>query len=213
MHRTPRQQLDQLLPALRHQGAVARCHGAPRWSEADLEVLLIGLPHPPLVLVLDGIQDPHNLGACLRSADAAGVHAIVAPRDRAVGITPAVRKVASGAAETVPFVQVTNLARTLRHLQELGLWRVGAAGEAPVTLYEVDLRGPLALLLGAEGKGLRRLTREHCDTLVRIPMLGAVASLNVAVATGICLFEAQRQRTVGAAHAATAASDPTPTGR
>jgi 23S rRNA (guanosine2251-2'-O)-methyltransferase len=145
-------------------------------------------------LVLDQVQDPHNLGACLRSADAAGVHAVIAPRDNAVGLTPTVHKVASGAAGTMPFFQVTNLARVLRRLREQGVWLIGAAGEAEVDLYHADLRGPLALVMGAEDTGLRRLTREHCDLLVRIPMQGQVESLNVSVATGVLLFEAVRQR-------------------
>jgi len=145
--------------------------------------------------VLDGVQDPHNLGACLRTADAAGVHAVIAPADRSAGLTPVACKVASGAAETVPFVQVSNLARTLRHLQDAyRLFLVGAAGEAERSLYEADLRGPLGLVMGAEGGGLRRLTREQCDLLVHLPMHGRVESLNVSVATGICLYEALRQR-------------------
>ena len=152
---------------------------------------------PLLLLVLDGIQDPHNLGACLRSADAAGVHAVVTPKDRSVGLTPVVCKVASGAAETVPFVQVTNLARTLRWLREnQGVWLVGTAGEAESSLYSVDLKGPLGLVMGGEEKGMRRLTREACDLLVSLPMAGAVESLNVSVATGISLFEAVRQRSL-----------------
>jgi 23S rRNA (guanosine2251-2'-O)-methyltransferase len=147
-----------------------------------------------LVLVLDGVQDPHNLGACFRSADAAGANLIIAPRDKSASITSVVSKVASGAAETVPFVQVTNLVRALEKLKELGIWIYGAAGEAEQIVYEVDLRGPSALVLGAEGAGLRRLTREHCDVLVKIPMFGSASSLNVSVATGILLFEAVRQR-------------------
>jgi 23S rRNA (guanosine2251-2'-O)-methyltransferase len=149
------------------------------------------------LLVLDGVQDPHNLGACLRSADAAGVDAVIVPKDKAAGLTPVVRKVACGAAENVPFFQVTNLARTLRDLQERGIWLIGAAGEAESSLYQADLRGPLALVMGAEEQGMRRLTREHCDVLVNIPMAGSVESLNVSVATGICLFEAVRQRRCG----------------
>ncbi|MEJ2567075.1 MAG: 23S rRNA (guanosine(2251)-2'-O)-methyltransferase RlmB [Gammaproteobacteria bacterium] len=143
---------------------------------------------------LDGVQDPHNLGACLRTADAAGVTAVIAPRDRAAGLTPTVRKVASGAAESTPFIQVTNLARCLRELKDRGIWLVGADGEAEMDLFAAELTGPLGLVMGAEGQGLRRLTREHCDFLVRIPMLGTVESLNVSVATGICLFEAVRRR-------------------
>ncbi len=189
-------ELDRLSGGGRHQGVVARLK-AGRGSSApalDLATLIQSLDHPPLVLVLDGVQDPHNLGACLRSADGAGVDAVVAPKDKAAGLTPVARKVACGAAESVPFYQVTNLARTLRELQSLGLWLVGTAGEAETLLFDADLRGPLAIVMGAEEKGLRRLTREHCDLLVKIPMAGAVESLNVSVATGICLFEAVRQR-------------------
>ena len=182
------------MPDARHQGVVARCRAVTVWQEDDLDQLLDGLSVPPLLLVLDGVQDPHNLGACLRSADAAGVHAVIAPRDRAVGLTPVVRKVASGAAETVPFIQVTNLARTLRTLKDKGLWTVGADAEGDGDVFSADLRGPTVLVMGAEGQGMRRLTREHCDLLVRIPMQGTVESLNVSVATGICLFEAVRQR-------------------
>ena len=148
----------------------------------------------PLLLILDGVQDPHNLGACLRTADAAGVSAVIAPRDRAVGLTPTVRKVACGAAEAIPFIQVTNIARTLRELKDRGIWLVGADGAAEMDIFSAGLRGPLGLVMGAEGEGLRRLTREHCDFLVRIPMAGTLESLNVSVATGICLFEAVRQR-------------------
>jgi 23S rRNA (guanosine2251-2'-O)-methyltransferase len=147
-----------------------------------------------LLLILDGIQDPHNLGACLRTADAAGVTAVIAPKDKATSLTPAVRKVACGAAETIPFIQVTNLARFLRHIQQAGVWCYGLAGEATKTLYEIDWSGHSALVLGAEGKGLRQLTRECCDELISIPMLGTVSSLNVSVATGISLFEVVRQR-------------------
>ncbi|ALP52979.1 23S rRNA methyltransferase [Candidatus Tenderia electrophaga] len=191
----PREALDQLVQGERHQGVVARLAAVePAARPPDLMALIDGLDHAPLLLVLDGVTDPHNLGACLRSANAAGVDAVIVPKDKAVGLTPVVRKVACGAAETTPFYQVTNLARTLRELQQAGVWLVGAAGEAGASLYETDLRGPLALMLGSEGKGLRRLTREHCDLLVKIPMAGAVESLNVSVATGICLFEALRQR-------------------
>ena len=149
---------------------------------------------PPFLLVLDGVQDPHNLGACLRSADAAGVHAVIVPKDRSAGLTATVRKVACGAAETVPLLAVTNLARTLRTLQDAGVWLFGAAGEAEKSIYDIDLKGPLALVMGNEGSGLRRLTREHCDELFAIPMVGTVESLNVSVATGVALFEAGRQR-------------------
>lgn len=190
----PRAELDRLAGDARHQGVIARCTAVMPQGEAALWALLDALGSPPFLLVLDGVQDPHNLGACLRCADAAGVHAVIVPRDRAAALTPVVRKVASGAAESVPLVQVTNLARTLGALQARGIWITGAAGEAQRLLYEVDLRGPLALVMGSEGKGLRRLTREHCDQLAKIPMAGSVASLNVSVATGICLFEAVRQR-------------------
>lgn len=194
VRRVTGKELDALVPDARHQGVVARCRAVTVWQEDDLDQLLDGLSVPPLLLVLDGVQDPHNLGACLRSADAAGVHAVIAPRDRAVGLTPVVRKVASGAAETVPFIQVTNLARTLRMLKDKGLWTVGADAEGDGDVFSADLRGPTVLVMGAEGQGMRRLTREHCDLLVRIPMQGTVESLNVSVATGICLFEAVRQR-------------------
>ncbi len=189
-----RRALDELAPGGRHQGVVAACRAAPVLGEPDLDALLDSLQAPPLLLILDGVQDPHNLGACLRTADATGVHAVVVPRDRAAGLTPVVRKVASGGAESVPLVQITNLARVLGVLQQRGIWLVGLAGEAEQPLYRADLKGPLALVLGGEEKGLRRLTREHCDLLARIPMLGAVESLNVSVAAGVCLYEALRQR-------------------
>jgi 23S rRNA (guanosine2251-2'-O)-methyltransferase len=193
-----RKALDRLAEEGRHQGAVAEIRGGEPRSEAFLEELLTSLQVPPFLLVLDGVTDPHNLGACLRTADAAGVHAVIAPRDRACGLNATVRKVASGAAETVPFVQVTNLARTLRTLRDNGVWVVGTALEgASGSLYQGRLTGPLALALGAEGQGLRRLTRENCDELVYIPMHGLVESLNVSVATGIALFEAVRQRATG----------------
>ena len=163
-------------------------------TEGDLPRILLTVSGPPLVLVLDGVQDPHNLGACLRSADAAGVSVVIVPKDNSVGITNVVRTTACGAAETVPFVMVTNLARTLRDLKEAGIWIVGLAGEGKQKLYEVDLKGPIAIVMGAEGKGLRRLTRETCDFVVKIPMRGTVSSLNVSVATGVALFEAVRQR-------------------
>jgi 23S rRNA (guanosine2251-2'-O)-methyltransferase len=163
-------------------------------DEGDLLDLVEGLGRPAFLLILDGVTDPHNLGACLRTADAAGVDCVVAPRDRAVGLTPVVRKVAAGAAETIPFAQVTNLARTLESLKQAGVWVVGTAGEATDELYTVDLTGPLAVVMGAEGDGMRRLTRETCDRLVRLPMAGGVESLNVSVATGVVLYEAVRQR-------------------
>lgn len=177
-----------------HQGVVARVRELPQ--ARSLDALLDGLAEPPLLLVLDGVTDPHNLGACLRVADGAGAHAVVAPRDHAAGISATVAKVASGAAETVPYFMVTNLARALGELKERGIWVVGTAGEAERTLYQADLKGPTALVLGAEGPGLRQLTRKTCDVLVRIPMMGAVESLNVSVASGVCLYEARRQRGV-----------------
>jgi 23S rRNA (guanosine2251-2'-O)-methyltransferase len=187
--------LDQLAGGGRHQGAVARVAGSAARNESFLEQLLTDLREPPFLLVLDGVQDPHNLGACLRTADAVGVHAVVAPRDRACGLTPVVRKVASGGAESVPFVQVTNLARTLDMLRNAGVWLVGTAlEEATGDIYQARLTGPLALVLGAEEKGLRRLTRERCDEVVTIPMRGTVQSLNVSVAAAVCLFEALRRR-------------------
>ena len=177
-----------------HQGVIAELTPAAALSESALHEVVQAGEGPPLVLVLDGVQDPHNLGACLRTADAAGVRAVVVPKDRAVGLTPVVRKVAAGAAEAVPLVQVTNLARALRELKELGLWIVGTEGEGDQSLYEADLKGPLAVVMGAEGSGMRRLTREQCDFTVSLPMLGTVESLNVSVAAGVVLYEAVRQR-------------------
>jgi 23S rRNA (guanosine2251-2'-O)-methyltransferase len=176
-----------------HQGVVARVKRIQQYVEKDLAELLDNLTVPAFLLILDGIQDPHNLGACLRAADAAGVHAVIAPKDRAVSLTPIVHKVASGAAEVIPFIQVTNLARTMHNLKERGIWLMGAAGEAKDNLFKANLSGAIAIVMGAEGKGLRRLTKEHCDQLLHIPMLGSVSSLNVAVATGIFLFEVVRQ--------------------
>ncbi|MGH7553948.1 MAG: 23S rRNA (guanosine(2251)-2'-O)-methyltransferase RlmB, partial [Longimicrobiales bacterium] len=174
------------------QGVVARVDAAG--PARDLDSVLDSLDEPALLLILDGVTDPHNLGACLRVADAMGVHAVIAPKDRAAGITPIVEKVASGAAETVPFISVTNLARAMRELKEREIWLIGADQEAERDLYSVKLEGPLAWVLGAEGEGMRRLTRENCDELVRIPMLGTVESLNVSVSAGICLAETRRQR-------------------
>tara|TARA_R110001592_G_scaffold363321_1_gene683736 strand:+ start:4314 stop:5078 length:765 start_codon:yes stop_codon:yes gene_type:complete len=188
-----RSDLDALASG-RHQGVAALCEGAGVQDENYLFALLQELDEPPFLLVLDGVTDPHNLGACMRSADAAGVQTVIVPKDNAVGVTPTVQKVACGAAETVPLVVVTNLSRTLKQLQDQGLWIVGTAGEAEQLVYDVDLKGPMALVMGAEEKGLRRLTRENCDLLVKLPMAGVVSSLNVSVATGICLFEAVRQR-------------------
>ena len=180
----------------RHQGVVAKV--APVPAGKSLDDLLDVLEGPPLLLVLDGVTDPHNLGACLRVADGAGAHAVIAPKDHAVGLNATVSKVASGAAETVPYFMVTNLARTLGELKERGIWVIGTSDDAPHTLYAADLRRPLALVLGAEGAGLRQLTRKTCDELVSLPMAGAVESLNVSVASGICLYEAVRQRGAGA---------------
>jgi len=193
----PASELDALAAGGVHQGALARVEAAVPLGEDELLMRLDGAKEPPLVLVLDGVQDPHNLGACLRSADGAGASALVVPRDRAAGLSAVVRKVAAGAAETVPFVQVTNLARFLRALKEAGLWIIGADAEGTALHYEADLKGPLALVLGAEGSGMRRLTREHCDVIVRLPLLGAVESLNVSVAAGVLLYEALRQRGAG----------------
>lgn len=198
-HRVPirqvdRQELDRAAQGVNHQGVLAWVQLPSARGEQDLDVLLDGLSTPPLLLLLDEVQDPHNLGACLRTADAAGVHAVIAPRDQAVGLTPTVCKVASGAAETVPFVQVTNLARLMDRLKARGVWLIGTAAEAPIEVFDADLTGPIGLVMGSEGRGLRRLTRERCDLLVQLPMLGSVESLNVSVATGIVLYEALRQR-------------------
>lgn len=193
-HKLEREQLDEMMPDASHQGVIARCQPLGNLDELDLFKLLDTLQSPPLLLILDGVQDPHNLGACLRTAEAAGVHAVIAPKDRAAGITDTVLKVSSGAAERLPFIQVTNLARVLRELQQQGIWLVGTSGDCDATLFESDLTGPLAIILGAEGRGIRRLTREHCDQVVYIPMQGGAESLNVSVAAGVCLFEAQRQR-------------------
>jgi len=192
--RRPREELDKLAQGERHQGVLAHLIQQAAVKQVDLMSLIDGLDHPPFLLVLDGVTDPHNLGACLRSANAAGVDAVIVPKDNAVGMTPVVRKVACGAAEDTPFYQVTNLARTLRDLQQAGVWLIGAAGESDDDIYQNDLKGPLALVMGAEGKGMRRLTKEYCDLLMKIPMAGTVDSLNVSVATGVCLFEALRQR-------------------
>ncbi|MFI2811936.1 MULTISPECIES: 23S rRNA (guanosine(2251)-2'-O)-methyltransferase RlmB [Microbulbifer] len=181
-----------------HQGVVAVCAGAAKvYDERFLKELLETLDQKseaPFLLILDGVTDPHNLGACLRSAEAAGVHAVIVPKDKSAGLTPTARKVACGAAEVLPLVTVTNLARTMQQLQQAGVWIFGAAGEAEQDVFAASLTGGVALAMGAEGSGLRRLTREHCDHLIRIPMAGEVSSLNVSVATGVCLFEAVRQR-------------------
>ena len=189
--------LDALVGHRRHQGIVAMAAAARPITDVDDVLEGLHATDPALLLVLDGVQDPHNLGACLRSADAFGVHAVIVPRDRAVGVNATVAKVASGAADTVPVIAVTNLARTLRHLKERGVWLVGADADATESLFDADLDGPIAWVLGAEGTGLRRLTRELCDRIVGIPLSGMVASLNVSVATGICLFATRRQRAIG----------------
>lgn len=190
----PRQQLDKEAGEQRHQGVLAWVKPSAPGNQNDLDILLDGLQKPPFLLVLDGVEDPRNLGACLRSAEAAGVDGVIIPRDRAAGLTTAARKTAAGAAESMPLFAVTNLARCLRQLRDDGIWLVGLAGEGDNSLYQARLTGALALVLGAEGKGLRRLTREHCDELVRIPMQGSVESLNVSAAASVCLFEAVRQR-------------------
>jgi len=188
------EKLNKLAGSDRHQGAVAEYYKLKTYTENDLYDLLDGLQEPPFLLVLDGVTDPHNLGACLRTAEGAGVHAVIAPRDNAVGLTPTVRKVASGAAEIVPFIMVVNLARTLDLLKERGIWLTGTSDKAKQTLHQANLKGPMALVMGAEGTGIRRLTEERCDFLISIPMRGQVSSLNVSVATGVCLYEALRQR-------------------
>lgn len=187
-------ELDRLAGDERHQGVCLQIRSVGALGEGALDDLLDTATAPPFLLVLDGVQDPHNLGACLRTADAAGVTAVIVPKDRAAGLSAVVRKVASGAAETVPLIQVTNLARTLRWLKERDVWIVGTDDQAEHSLYASKLTGPLAVVLGAEGTGLRRLTKENCDALVSIPMRGVVESLNVSVATGVLLYEALRQR-------------------
>ena len=190
-----RARLDEMTAGV-HQGVLALVSASQVWGEPMLDELLDRRGSELLLLVLDGVTDPHNLGACLRTADAAGVDAVIVPKDKSATLNATVRKVACGAAEVVPLVAVTNLARMLQKLQRRGVWIVGTAGEAGQSLYQQQLSGPLALVMGAEGKGMRRLTREHCDYLVSLPMRGSVGSLNVSVATGICLFEIQRQRGV-----------------
>lgn len=190
-----RSALDQLAEGGRHQGVVARVRERQPGDDNDLAELLDGLTEPALLLILDAVTDPHNLGACLRTAEAAGVHAVVAPRDKAAGLTPVVRKVACGAAELVPFMQVTNLARTLKQLKERGVWVVGTSLEdGAKPFFDTDLKVPVAIVMGAEGSGLRRLTAELCDHLAYIPMAGQIESLNVSVAAGVAIFEAVRQR-------------------
>ena len=189
-----RDELNRLSDNGNHQGIAALCEPIQSYSEHDLERILENLHEKPFLLILDCVQDPHNLGACLRSADAAGVHAVITPKDKSAGITPTVSKVACGAAENIPFIQVTNLARTMRLLRDNNIWLFGAADDAPKTIYQANFTLPHAIVLGAEGEGMRRLTREHCDEVFNIPMHGSVSSLNVSVAAGVFLFEAVRQR-------------------
>jgi 23S rRNA (guanosine2251-2'-O)-methyltransferase len=200
VRRVATQALDGVVGNLRHQGVVARYAAAKTYSENDLEGLVEAAGGKALVLVLDGVQDPHNLGACLRSAAAAGVTAVIFPKDKAVQINATVRKTSAGAADSIPVIPATNLSRTMRDLQQMGVWIYGLAGEADTSFWSIDLRGNVALVLGGESDGLRRLTRENCDQLVKIPMPGGgdVESLNVSVATGVTLFEAVRQRSVAA---------------
>jgi 23S rRNA (guanosine2251-2'-O)-methyltransferase len=186
--------LDGLAAHGRHQGVLAKVVDTPI-PYLDIHDVLETLDEPPFLLLLDGVEDPHNLGACLRVADAMGVHAVIAPKDRAAGLNATVRKVACGAAESIPFIAVTNLARTMRELKDAGIWLLGAAMEAESDLFSISMPSAVGVVMGAEGHGLRRLTAETCDALVRIPMLGSVESLNVSVASGICLYEARRQRT------------------
>lgn len=192
--KTDRKKLDRLAEGHSHQGIAAEAAMPDVLGESDLKDAVLSLDKPALFLVLDNVQDPHNLGACLRTADATGAHGVIITKDNSVSITPTVCKVASGAAETVPVYQVTNLARTLRWLKEQGIWVMGAAGETDKTVYSCDLTIPLAIAIGAEGSGLRRLTREQCDFLVKLPMMGQVESLNLSVATGVLLYETLRQR-------------------
>ena len=194
LHAASADALAKLVGDVNHQGAVAAIRPLKSWDEKDLAEAVERLQGDALFLVLDGVTDPHNLGACLRTAEAVGVHAVITPKDRSAGVDGVVRKVAAGAADFVPVVSVTNLARTLDSLKRRGIWVVGLDGEAAQTLYSADLKRPLALVLGAEGAGMRRLTRERCDFLVRIPIIGQVESLNVSVATGVALFEVRRQR-------------------
>lgn len=190
-----REELDRIARGSNHQGIVVTAAAPASASEKDLLTILDNASEPLLLLVLDGVQDPHNLGACLRTADAAGVDAVIAPKDRSVGLTPVACKVASGAAESVPFIQVTNLARTMKQIAEkYRVWFVGLAGEADANLQEMQLDGNLAIVMGSEEKGMRRLTRDNCDALASLPMMGSVESLNVSVATGVALYEAVRQR-------------------
>lgn len=186
--------LNQKTEEASHQGVIAWRKPKQSLTEKHLPDILDSLEGTPLILILDGVTDPHNLGACIRTADAAGVQLVLAPKDKSAPMNATVAKVACGAAEVVPYIQVTNLARTMKELQERGIWIIGTAGEAEQSLYQHDLTGPIAIVMGAEGVGMRRLTREHCDYLANLPMAGEVSSVNVSVATGICLFEAVRQR-------------------
>lgn len=188
------QTLNRQFPDITHQGVIACAGGLPEYSESHLSQLLESSKKPALILILDGITDPHNLGACLRSADATGVDFVIIPKDKSASITPVVSKVACGAAESVPLVRVTNLARALNTLKEQGVWIYGAAGEAEASIYQLDCKTSLAIVMGAEGSGLRRLTRDLCDGLFKLPMQGEVSSLNVSVATGVSLYEVMRQR-------------------
>ncbi|WP_054284552.1 23S rRNA (guanosine(2251)-2'-O)-methyltransferase RlmB [Gulbenkiania mobilis] len=194
LHVVDKERLDSMTGRARHQGVVAVIDASR--NHVVLEDVLEHLHEPPLLLILDGVTDPHNLGACLRVADAMGVHAVIAPKDRSAGLNATVSKVACGAAEVVPYITVTNLARTLRDLKDAGVWIAGAAMEAQTDLYHFEASGPLAWVMGSEGEGMRRLTREHCDVLVSIPMFGTVESLNVSVSAGMVLSESRRQRTL-----------------
>lgn len=196
IERLSAQKMDLRFAEFTHQGVVASAGALPDYSEADLCRLLESSKKPSLVLILDGVTDPHNLGACLRSADAAGVDFVIIPKDKNASITPVVSKVACGAAESVPLVRVTNLVRAMEIIKQEGVWIYGAAGEADGLLYSVDCKSSIAIVLGAEGSGMRRLTRDVCDGVFSLPMLGTVTSLNVSVATGICLYEVVRQRTI-----------------
>lgn len=188
-------QLNQKVGA-NHQGIVAFRQPVQALNERELPGILAATDGVPFILILDGVTDPHNLGACIRTADAAGIQVVIAPKDKSAPLNSTVAKVACGAAEVIPYVQVTNLSRTIKELQEQGIWIIGAAGEADSSIYEQDLTGPIGVVMGAEGNGMRRLTKECCDFLVNIPMAGEVSSVNVSVATGVCLFEAVRQRSL-----------------
>jgi len=196
LHRVSRHELDHLVGSnAQHQGIIAKCRSVSGFSESVLKKLIEETDHAAkLFLVLDGVQDPHNLGACLRSANAFGVNAVIAPKDRASGLTPVARKVASGAASVTPFIQVTNLARTLKMMQDAGIWIVGTVAETQTQIWEIDLKSDIAIVMGNEGQGMRKLTQQHCDYLASIPSQGTVESLNVSAATAVCLYEVLRQR-------------------